>query len=74
MVGGLGFRPLKLMNQALLGKWLQRIGDQSDGLWKEILMSKLCLSMEWEEMTAMFLALPIGFLAYGKVLWMLMMH
>lgn len=28
---GLGFKPLKLMNQALLGKWLWRIGDGSEG-------------------------------------------
>ena len=30
--GGLGIRPLKQMNQALLGKWLLRIGDGSDRL------------------------------------------
>ena len=28
------------MNQALLGKWLRRLGDESDGLWKQILVGK----------------------------------
>lgn len=32
--GGLGIRPLKKMNQALLGKWLWMIGDGSQGLWR----------------------------------------
>ena len=32
--GGLGIRLLKKMNQALLGKWLWRIGDGSQGLWR----------------------------------------
>jgi hypothetical protein len=38
--GGLGFRPLRLMNQALLGKWLWRIGEISNSLWKRILLAK----------------------------------
>lgn len=38
--GGLGIRPLKLMNAALLGKWLWRLGEDCDGLWKQILVTK----------------------------------
>lgn len=37
---GLGFRPLKLINQALLGNWLRRIGDGYEGLWKPIVLAK----------------------------------
>lgn len=31
---GLGITPLRKMNQAILGKWLWRLGDESSGLWK----------------------------------------
>lgn len=31
--GGLGFRPIKMINQALLDKWLWRFGNSSEGLW-----------------------------------------
>ena len=41
--GGLGIRPLKKMNQALLGKWLWRMGDGMDGLWREVLDRKYSL-------------------------------
>ena len=38
--GGLGIRPIKSMNQALLAKLLGLLGDESDGLWKKVLFSK----------------------------------
>lgn len=38
--GGLGFEPLKQMNQALLGKWLWRLGEEGDSLWKQVLVAK----------------------------------
>lgn len=39
-VGGLGFRPSPEMNQAFLGYWLWRLGDDHDGLWKQIITAK----------------------------------
>ena len=44
--GGLGIRPLKEMNLALLGKWLWRIGDDSHGLWKQVISSKYDISRD----------------------------
>eukprot|EP00268_Persea_americana_P068371 TRINITY_DN9519_c0_g1_i11.p1 TRINITY_DN9519_c0_g1~~TRINITY_DN9519_c0_g1_i11.p1 ORF type:complete len:140 (+),score=16.18 TRINITY_DN9519_c0_g1_i11:470-889(+) len=38
--GSLGLRPLRNMNQALLGRWLGRLGEESDGLWRSILIAK----------------------------------
>lgn len=36
----MGIRHLKQMNQALLGKWLWRIGYGTDGLWRQVLDRK----------------------------------
>lgn len=38
--GGLGIIPLKVMNRALLAEWLWRLGDRSQGLWRDILLAK----------------------------------
>ena len=38
--GSLGIRPLKLVNEALLGKRLYRLGDYQNGLWKDVVMVK----------------------------------
>eukprot|EP00268_Persea_americana_P060859 TRINITY_DN7630_c0_g1_i4.p1 TRINITY_DN7630_c0_g1~~TRINITY_DN7630_c0_g1_i4.p1 ORF type:complete len:129 (-),score=20.04 TRINITY_DN7630_c0_g1_i4:855-1241(-) len=32
------------MDQALLGKWLWRLGDESVGLWKQLLIGKYSIS------------------------------
>ena len=47
--GGLGIRTLKETNLALLGKWLWKIGDGSEALWKQLLFSKYGTSRDgWE--------------------------
>ena len=38
--GGLGIRPLREMNRALLGKWLWRLGNESEGLWRDMMLAK----------------------------------
>lgn len=38
--GGFGVRPLKSINQALLGKWLWRNGEGGDSLWRQLLVAK----------------------------------
>eukprot|EP00268_Persea_americana_P012101 TRINITY_DN15081_c1_g5_i2.p1 TRINITY_DN15081_c1_g5~~TRINITY_DN15081_c1_g5_i2.p1 ORF type:complete len:110 (-),score=15.04 TRINITY_DN15081_c1_g5_i2:571-900(-) len=38
--GGLGIRPLRETNRALQGKWLWRLGNESEGLWRDILLAK----------------------------------
>lgn len=43
-VGGLGIRPLKLVNQALLGKWLWRLGVENDSLWFKVVEAKYGVS------------------------------
>lgn len=60
--GGLGFRPLKNMNLALLGKWLWRIGENVVSLWKDIILA----SMGWDGMGGTFLAPPIDLQVCGE--------
>jgi hypothetical protein len=38
--GGLGIRNLRLMNQALLGKWLWRFAHKKEAWWRKILVAK----------------------------------
>lgn len=38
--GGLDFMHIRHMNQALLGKWLWRMGIESGGLWRSIILAK----------------------------------
>ena len=58
--GGLGIRPLRQMNQALLGKWLWRLGDESEGLWKELVEGKYgVLRNGWDVREVSYKASPI---------------
>lgn len=38
--GGLGIRPIKLMNKVLLGEWLWRLGEENNSLWRQIVLAK----------------------------------
>lgn len=38
--GGLGLTSIKLMSQALLGKWLWRLGEEQNSLWGQVIYAK----------------------------------
>lgn len=60
--GGLGLRPVKLMNQALLGKWLWRFGEERDSLWRTIITSKYgSRNRDWDSNEVLS--------SYGVCLW-----
>lgn len=62
--GGLGFRPLKNMNLALLGKWLWRIGENVVSLWKDIILA----SMGWDGMGGTFWPLLLIFKCVERII------
>ena len=39
--GGLGLMSIKLMSQALLGKWLWRLGEEQNSLWGQVIHAKI---------------------------------
>lgn len=47
--GGLGIWTIKEVNDALLSKWLWRLGTEGDFLWKMILIHKYSVrNLKWE--------------------------
>ena len=38
--GGLGICSIEKVNKVLLGKWLWRVGETDQGLWRKILLKK----------------------------------
>ena len=58
--GGLGISTLRKVNQALLGKWIWRIGEDSEGLWHQVLASKHGFSRDgWDVQECSYKALSI---------------
>ena len=38
--GGLGIQSIENMNKSLIGKWLWRLGNSVQGLWRQIIVDK----------------------------------
>lgn len=73
--GGLGIWTVKLMNKALLGKWLWRFNSEKLHLWHKVIVAKYGVTdMGWESGTASFhrehmvLAFGRGYLRSMKIL------
>lgn len=46
---GLGLTSIRHMNLAILGKWLSRVGEEEDSLWKSVLLAKYgILKNDWD--------------------------
>lgn len=45
---GLGIVKMRVMNKALLSKWLWRFGKEENSLWRQVIASKYGLQNAWE--------------------------
>lgn len=55
---GLGFRPLRQMNHAHWGKWLWRVGEDGESLWKQVILAKCAVSRNgWDIPSTLITAL-----------------
>lgn len=62
--GGLGSRPLRQMNNALLGKLLWMIGEDTNSLWRSIILAKYGLRRDGRDLDGPYTRTQ----AYGKEL------
>ena len=45
--GGLGIRKIRLINEALLGKWFWRFGIEEDAFWRRVIEMKYGCVLGW---------------------------